>query len=41
MKKQLKQPVVFDGRNIYDPELMQSMGIEYWSIGRRQRNADS
>ena len=31
----LKQPVVFDGRNLYDPALMVSMGIEYHSIGRR------
>jgi UDPglucose 6-dehydrogenase len=33
---QLKQPVVFDGRNLYDPDLMRSMGIEYHAIGRPQ-----
>ena len=33
---QLKQPVVFDGRNLYDPALMRSMGIEYHAIGRPQ-----
>lgn len=30
----LKQPVVFDGRNLYDPALMAGMGIEYLGIGR-------
>lgn len=30
----LKAPVVFDGRNVYDPEKMGSMGFVYYSIGR-------
>jgi UDPglucose 6-dehydrogenase len=30
----LKQPVLFDGRNLYDPALMAAMGIEYLGIGR-------
>lgn len=30
----LKMPVVFDGRNLYDPEIMKKAGIEYHSIGR-------
>jgi UDPglucose 6-dehydrogenase len=30
----LKTPVVFDGRNIYDPERMTAMGFVYHSIGR-------
>jgi len=34
MKKRLKTPVVFDGRNLYDPALMRSTGIEYFSVGR-------
>ncbi len=30
----LKKPVIFDGRNLYDPALMRRMGIEYHCIGR-------
>ena len=34
IKSKLKQPVIFDGRNLYDPKLVRSMGIEYQAIGR-------
>jgi UDPglucose 6-dehydrogenase len=34
LKQVLKQPLVFDGRNLYDPALMRAMGIEYHGIGR-------
>jgi len=34
IKAQLKQPVIFDGRNLYDPPLMAALGIEYHGIGR-------
>ena len=30
----LTQPVVFDGRNLYDPEGMARRGFEYHSVGR-------
>lgn len=30
----LKNKVIFDGRNLYEPEDMQSTGFEYYSIGR-------
>jgi len=33
----LKDSVVFDGRNLYDPQLMRSLGIEYHAIGRAMR----
>jgi len=34
IKKKLKSPVVFDGRNLYDPKFVRSQGIEYFPIGR-------
>jgi UDPglucose 6-dehydrogenase len=34
IKRSLKQPLVIDGRNLYEPALMKSLGIEYWGIGR-------
>ena len=35
LRNALRQPVVFDGRNLFDPDHMQSLGFEYLSIGRR------
>jgi UDPglucose 6-dehydrogenase len=32
----LTQPVLFDGRNIFDPERLKAYGITYYSIGRGQ-----
>jgi UDPglucose 6-dehydrogenase len=34
MKKLMRSPVVFDGRNIFDREQMKSLGFTYFSIGR-------
>ena len=34
IKKRLRSPVIFDGRNLYDPETMQKFGFTYYSIGR-------
>jgi UDPglucose 6-dehydrogenase len=34
VKGGLKQPVVFDGRNLYELESMQEKGFTYVSIGR-------
>lgn len=34
IKRTLKQPVIFDGRNLYDPRHVRGMGIEYFAIGR-------
>ncbi len=35
IKSQLKNAVIFDGRNLYDPALVKSEGIEYYPIGRK------
>jgi len=34
VKKLLKNPLIFDGRNIYDPKLMKKLGFKYYSVGR-------
>ncbi len=34
VKGLLKSPVIFDGRNIYDPDRMKAMGFNYRAIGR-------
>ena len=35
IKRGLKRPIVVDGRNLYDPHKMSSLGITYHSIGRQ------
>lgn len=39
IRKALRQPVIFDGRNIYNPEVMEQLGFSYYSIGRLPRVA--
>jgi UDPglucose 6-dehydrogenase len=34
MKGRLTAPVIFDGRNLYDPDRMRELGFTYYSIGR-------
>ena len=34
LKRQLKAPVIFDGRNLYDPSMMKKLGFRYYAIGR-------
>jgi UDPglucose 6-dehydrogenase len=34
IKTKLKKPVIFDGRNLYDHDVVKKAGIEYYSIGR-------
>ncbi len=40
MKAALKAPVVFDGRNLYEPASMQDLGFDYYPIGRAQASHD-
>jgi UDPglucose 6-dehydrogenase len=35
LKRELRDAVVFDGRNIYDPKAVAAAGLTYYSIGRR------
>jgi len=38
VKRAMHQPVVVDGRNIYDPAIMERMGFRYWGVGRGQNS---
>lgn len=35
IKNNLKHPVIFDGRNIYDPERLNMLGFDYLGVGRK------
>jgi len=37
----LKQPAVFDGRNLYEPEMLERYGLTYYAIGRGQNQFHS
>ncbi len=37
IKELLKEPVIFDGRNLYEPDLMEARGFIYYSVGRKPR----
>lgn len=34
VKEKLTDPVIFDGRNLYDPEVLRTLGLTYYAIGR-------
>ncbi|MFZ5998960.1 MAG: hypothetical protein ACOYW3_00495, partial [Bacteroidota bacterium] len=34
VKSSLKTPLLFDGRNLFDPEKLAGMGFDYLTIGR-------
>jgi UDPglucose 6-dehydrogenase len=36
LKKTLKTPAIFDGRNLYDPQMVRALGFEYFPVGRKQ-----
>ncbi|MEI2743137.1 MAG: UDP-glucose/GDP-mannose dehydrogenase family protein [Candidatus Competibacter sp.] len=37
IRRQLKQPVIFDGRNLYEPDYLREAGFSYYAIGRGER----
>jgi UDPglucose 6-dehydrogenase len=41
LKQHLKAPLIFDGRNLYEPEAMQELGIEYHAIGRQHAQVET
>jgi UDPglucose 6-dehydrogenase len=34
IKSRLREPVIFDGRNLYDPDYLEQLGFAYYAIGR-------
>jgi UDPglucose 6-dehydrogenase len=34
LRHRMKTPVIFDGRNLYEPQMIRDRGFEYWAIGR-------
>jgi UDPglucose 6-dehydrogenase len=35
IKKAMRAPVIFDGRNIFNPEHLRGLGFTYYAMGRR------
>ena len=41
IKAKLTDPVIFDGRNLYDPATMEALGFSYFAIGRGQSRSNA
>ena len=39
LKRQLKQPLIFDGRNLFEPQRLSKRGFTYISVGRQTQQA--
>jgi UDPglucose 6-dehydrogenase len=40
LREELKYPIVIDGRNLYDPDVMAAEGFSYYSVGRAASHPD-
>lgn len=40
LRQELRYPIVIDGRNLYDPEMMAAQGFTYYSVGRAASHPD-
>ena len=40
LRQELKYPIVIDGRNLYDPDVMAAEGFSYYSVGRAASHPD-
>ena len=40
LRQELKYPIVIDGRNLYDPDMMAAEGFSYYSVGRAASHPD-
>ncbi|HEX7375100.1 MAG TPA: UDP binding domain-containing protein, partial [Steroidobacteraceae bacterium] len=40
IRDSLRHPVIFDGRNLYEPALVKTFGLEYFGIGRGEKLPD-
>ena len=41
IKDAIADPVIFDGRNLYDPDLLRDLGLTYYAVGRSNVTADT
>ena len=40
MRRLMRQPVIFDGRNLYEPKTLAALGFTYHGIGRKTSRPD-